>query len=144
MDFVHPKFGFSARYPAGYAVVSSNDEMGAARFFAFGTGEMPTSIYFLVTNESVSKNDANSFVSDLSLDESIPSKILWNGTVNYGSNSYYFVNASTYSADAEEDLFFYYAFRSCPKYTAIIEGIVPTGMVSERPVVYAVLESFKC
>ncbi len=143
-EFTHPVYGFKAKYPIGYAVTSSNSDMSAARFFAFGADEMPVSVYFLVINESVSKKDMAGFASELATDSSNPSTLLWNGSATYGSNSYYLIKTSYYSNDAGENLFLSYAIKSCPKYNVIIEGIVPERMIAEQPVINTVLESFEC
>jgi len=145
LKFTHSKHNFTVSYPVGYVVQSSNADPFAARFYAEGNNlNVPVSVYFFVTNESFSSKDYSAFVNDLASDPSFSGSIGYNGSMTFGRNSFYYINASVNSEDAGEQVFVSFAFLNCPNYSVLVNGIVPDSSKGERFVVRSALESFEC
>lgn len=124
---------------------SSSADPYAARFFVQGSNlNVPVSVYFFVTNDSFTSKDYLTFVKDFISDSSFSGSLLYNGSMTFGRNTFYYVNASVNSEDAGERVLASYAFMNCPDYGVLVNGIVPESSKGEDFVVRSALESFEC
>ena len=144
LSFTHPVYGFSVKYPVGYAVYSDNYDPLALKLYAYGNGYEPVMIDFTMVNGSFSKSDYPTFISTIPNNDTVHSSDIWSGPAVFGNNSVQVINFSQTSDYLSEPIHLTYAFINCPEYGVMVEAVVPESSSSEQLVVNSVLESFQC
>jgi len=144
LQYVHPAYGFSMRYPTGYAVLSS-DGNEALKFFA-ATGDMNgVLVSVIVSNETFTAKDYSTFYSTFSSTDSgtvLSSVSYANATI--GGKNGFLVNATMASDLLDEPMAVNYFLFNCPNYGVIIQSGIPQSVSGEKAFVYHMMESFKC
>jgi hypothetical protein len=144
LEYTHPTEGFKVKYPVGYGVESSNTDPLVLKLYSYGMGEQPVVIDFTLIAENLTKADYANLQASIPNDEETKSFGITNGSETFGSNTFYVIRFSQTSKWVNEKLSLTYAFINCPRYSVMVEGIVPESCKDEQFVVNAALESFKC
>jgi hypothetical protein len=144
LEYTHPSAQFKVKYPVGYGVESSNTDPLVLKLYSYGLGSQPVVVDFTLIEENLTKTDYTQIISSIPNDMDVKSFDIANGSMVFGENEFYVVKFSQTSTWVNEKLFLTYGFINCPKYSVMIEGIVPESAKDEQFVVNSALESFEC
>ncbi|MFA5246727.1 MAG: hypothetical protein WC408_02425 [Candidatus Micrarchaeia archaeon] len=144
LEYTHPSYGFSVKYPVGYMVYSKPMAEEALMFSADYASGYPVIMKFMVVNETFTEADVNDTVAELKAEQTSEFAITSYGLVSIGSKRLYQIAAIQKSDILGENILLAFNFVTCKDYSLMVETAVPESSKAEQSIFSSIIESINC